>query len=560
MLALNVRTASLIGKIAIFTALLTACGGGDTTTTISTGTPITPVEASRFLSQATFGPTPEEIARLSQIGTDAWFSEQFRKPQKLHFAYMNAAQNNVAANDRLREEQFLESFWQQAITGDDQLRQRVTFALSQIFVISYQNSTLAYNARGVANYYDTLGAYAFGNFRDLLQAVTLHPMMGEYLNALGNEKINGAQVPNENYAREIMQLFTIGLRELKPNGSDTSNPFTPTYTNTDIKGMAKVFTGWSWGGPDKNRDRFYYWGPADPNRDWLPMQNYPQFHEASSAKEMPGLIARDSTRGVTIPAGTSGEESLKIALDTLFYHPNVGPFIGRRLIQRLVTSNPSPAYIQHVAAAFANNGQGVRGDMKAVIFAILTYPEAREVPATSNLNAGKLREPVIRLANWMRAFHAHSSSGRFLVGNTDDTVNRLGQTPMSAPSVFNFYRPDYQPPNGAIFDAKIFAPEMQITEETSVVGYLNYMRDAIQGSIRYSHDIKADYTPELALADTPELLVDRVNLLLMQNQMSGDLRTKILAAIKSNPGNTKLNKVYLAIFLTMASPEYIVQK
>lgn len=560
MLALNGRTASLIAKIALFTALLTACGGGDTTTTTTTGTPISTTEASRFLAQATFGPTPEEITRLSQIGTNAWFSEQFTKPQKLHFVYMNAAQNTLPAGDDLSEDQFLESFWQQAITGDDQLRQRVTFALSEIFVISYQNSTLAYNARGVAHYYDTLGAYAFGNFRDLLEAVTLHPMMGEYLNALGNEKTDGAQVPNENYAREIMQLFTIGLRELNQDGSDTTNPYTPTYTNTDIKGMAKVFTGWSWGGTDKSNSRFNGWSSIDPNRDWLPMQNYPQFHEVSLPKEMPGLIARDATRGVTIPAGASGEESLKIALDTLFYHPNVGPFIGRRLIQRLVTSNPSPAYIQHVATAFANNGQGVRGDMKAVIYAILTYPEARTAPALSDNNAGKLREPVIRLANWMRAFHAHSSSGRFLVGNTDNTVGSLGQTPMRAPSVFNYYRPDYQPPNGDIIDAHLYAPEMQITEETSVVGYLNYMRDAIQGALRNSRDVKADYTPELALADTPELLVDRVNLLLMQNQMSPGLRTQILAAIKSNPGNSKLNKVYLAVYLTMASPEYIVQK
>jgi uncharacterized protein (DUF1800 family) len=314
--------------------------------------------------------------------------------------------------------------------------------------------------------------------------------------------------------------------------------------------MAKVFTGWSWGGPDKSEGRFDGWRPADANRDWLPMQNYPAHHEVLEKKFLTATIAPN----------TPGEESLRIALDTLFNHPNVGPFIGRRLIQRLVTSNPSSTYVGHVAAAFADNGHGVRGDMKAVIYAVLMDPEARAVPAPSNNNAGKLREPVIRLANWMRAFHAHSSSGRFLVGNTDSTVNELGQTPMRSPSVFNFYRPDYQPPNGDIFAAGIYAPEMQITEETSVVGYLNYMREAIQGGTGDGREIKADYTPELALADTPELLLDRVNLLLMQNQMSSGLRTQILTAINSNPGNSKLNKVYLAIFLTMASPEYIVQK
>jgi len=280
-----------------------------------------------------------------------------------------------------------------------------------------------------------------------------------------------------------------------------------------------------------------------------------------SAKVMPGLLpAGSTTPGLTIAANTSGEASLKIALDALFYHPNVGPFIGRRLIQRLVTSNPSPAYVQHVATAFADNGQGIRGDMKAVIYAVLTYPEARTVPESTNNNAGKLREPVIRLANWMRAFHATSSSGRFLVGNTDSTTGALTQTPMRSPSVFNFYRPDYQPPNSAIFAAGLFAPEMQITEETSVVGYLNYMRNAIQSGTGEGREIKADYTAELALVDTPELLLDRVNLLLMQNQMSPDLRSKILGALNSNPNNSKLNKVCLAIFLTMASPEYIVQK
>jgi uncharacterized protein (DUF1800 family) len=551
MLALNVRTATLIGKIALFTALLTACGGGETTTTISTGTPISTVEASRFLSQATFGPTPEEIARLSQIGTDAWFSEQFRKPQKLHFAYMNAAQNNVAANDRLREDQFFESFWQQAITGDDQLRQRVTFALSQILVISYQNSTLAYNARGVANYYDTLGAYAFGNFRDLLQAVTLHPMMGVYLSALDNEKTVGTLEPNQNYAREVMQLFTIGLVKLNQDGTPAS-PSAVTYASDDIRGMANVFTGWSWA------DGWQWTNTADPNRDWLPMKNYPAYHEMG-AKVMPGLLpAGSTTPGLTIPANTSGEASLKIALDALFYHPNVGPFIGRRLIQRLVTSNPSPAYVGRVAAVFANNGQGVRGDMKAVIYAVLMDPEARAVSTSDN--AGKLREPVIRLANWMRAFHATSSSGRFLVGNTDSTVYALAQSPMRSPSVFNFYRPDYQAPNSAIFAAGLYAPEMQITEETSVVGYLNYMQTAIRSGTGNAHDVKADYAAELALANTPELLLDRVNLLLMQNQMSSDLRSKIIGAINSNPNNSQLNKVCLAIFLTMASPEYIVQK
>ena len=542
------RTAQIIGKIALLTALLTACGGGETTTTTTTGTPITAVEASRLLSQATFGPTVAEIDRLSSMGTDAWFSDQFRKPQTLHFVYMNAAQNRLSANERLSEDQFFESFWQQAVNGDDQLRQRVAYALSQIFVISYQNTTLARYPRGVANYYDTLGAYAFRNFRELLEAVTLHPMMGVYLDALGNQKTSATRVPNENYAREVMQLFSIGLRQLNQDGTDTTTP-TATYINDDIKGLAKVFTGWSWAGPDKSSSRFGG-GNADPNRDWLPMQNYPAYHETLEKVFL----------GVTIPSNISGEASLKIALDTLFNHPNVGPFIGRELIQRLVTSNPSPAYVGRVATAFANNGQGVRGDMKAVIIAVLLDPEARTPPLSSDNNAGKLREPVLRLANWMRAFHATSSSGYFHMGDLDDPLNGLAQTPMRSPSVFNFFRPEYVPPNTSIAAAGKFSPEMQITDEMSVVGYLNYMRNAIPGGVGISREIKADYTAELALAATPGILVDRINLLLLQNRMSATLRAQILAAINSNPNNSNLNRVYLAIFLTMASPEYLVQK
>jgi uncharacterized protein (DUF1800 family) len=372
-------------------------------------------------------------------------------------------------------------------------------------------------------------------------------MMGNYLNALGNQKTVGTLEPNQNYAREVMQLFTIGLRQLNQDGTDTTVPATATYTSDDIRGLAKVFTGWSWAGPDRSSTRFFGGNP-DENRDWLPMQNYPAYNET-----LPKTFL-----GVTIPANTSGEASLKIALDTLFNHPNVGPFIGRELIQRLVTSNPSPAYVGRVAAAFANNGQGVRGDMKAVIVAVLLDPEARTVPTSDT--AGKLREPVIRLANWMRAFHAYSSSGRFQMGTTDDPLWGLAQTPMRSPSVFNFFRPEYVPPNTSIALANKLSPEMQITDEMSVTGYLNFMLNAIPNGTGISNDIKADYTAELALAGTPGSLVDSINLLLMQNQMSATLRSQILTAINSNPDNTPLNRVYLAIYLTMASPEYIVQK
>jgi uncharacterized protein (DUF1800 family) len=543
--------------------ILSACGGSGGGGSSGVSAPqstvsLTQPQAARFLGQATFGATMPEIDRLTGTSPDAWLDDQFAKPQVLHRSYMDSMAASTGQN--ATHNHFQESFWQQAATGEDPLRQRITFALAQIFVVSFQDGAVSNYPRGVASYYDTLANHAFGNYRNLLEAVSLHPMMGIYLTSLRNQKESGTRVPDENYAREVMQLFSIGLYELNQDGSlkMIDNKPVETYTNADIAGLAKVFTGWSWAGPDKSDSRFFG-GSPDPSRDWLPMQAYPKYHSTSEKRFLNAVV----------PASTTAENSLKIALDTLFNHPNVGPFIGRQLIQRLVTSNPSPQYVARVAAAFANNGQGVRGDMKAVIRAILLDPEARNDAVLDDPNTGKLREPVVRLANWMRAFHARSTSNRFLLGNLDDPLNALGQTPMRSPSVFNYYRPGYVPPNTSIAGAGLVAPEMQITGETSVVGYLNFMRDAIPNGVGSSRDIKADYAAELPLADTPERLVDRVNLLLMGNQMSAGLRSQILTAINSVAISTtnataaataRKNRVSLAIFLTMASPEYLAQK
>ncbi len=560
----NLRTAFL----AIAVGVLAACGGGGSSTNDASSNPApvadlpTQTQASRMLSQASFGATAADITTLTASGYDAWLSEQFSKSQHLHRSYINSIAATLPEGSKPGQHHFFESFWQQAATGEDQLRQRMTFALSQIFVISLQDSNTMSYPRGVASYYDTLATHAFGNYRNLLEAVALHPMMGIYLTSLRNKKESGTRVPDENFAREVMQLMSIGLYELNQDGTLQLANGKPieTYTNADITGLAKVFTGWSWAGPDKSDSRFYG-GNADPNRDWQPMQGYPKFHSVTEKKFL----------GTTIPAqGTaSPDASLKIALDRLFNHPNVGPFIGKQLIQRLVTSNPSPQYVSRVAAAFANNGQGVRGDMKAVIRAILLDPEARADRNASDATSGKLREPVLRLAHWMRSFGATSASTRYLLGNLDNPLNSLGQTPMRSPSVFNFYRPGYVPPNTSVAAAGLIAPEMQITAETSVVGYLNFMRDAIPNGIGTSRDIKANYAAELAMADTPDKLLDHVNLLLMAGQMSSTLREQIKGAINSvtipadkpaNAETARKNRVYLAIFLTMASPEYLVQK
>ncbi|GJJ02123.1 hypothetical protein RugamoR64_26610 [Duganella rhizosphaerae] len=486
-----------------------------------------------------------------------WITDQFKKPQSLHRSYVQNLAPSLPAVIALSPNQVYESFWKQAATGDDQLRQRVTFALSQIFVISTAEDRLYSHPAGVASYYDMLGHSAFGNFRDLLQNVALHPMMGMYLSHMHNQKEDGTRLPDENFAREIMQLMTIGLYQLNADGSLKLQNGRPveTYRHEDVAGLSKVFTGWSWAGPDLSANRFY--GAAvDPARDWTPMQNYPAFH-STSAKSFLG----------TQLSGGNATVELKAALDTLFLHPNVGPFIGRQLIQRLVSSNPSPAYVSRVSAAFANNGYGVRGDMRAVIRAVLLAPEAQDTGA-----AKKLREPVLRLANWMRAFNAKSASGHFQITTTDSVLGALAQTPLRSPSVFNFFRPTYMPPNTSLSAQGLVAPEMQITGEPSVTGYLNFMQEVIPYGVGALGDVKGDYSAEMALAAQPALLLDRLNLLLLSGGMSTTLRNQIISTLNtitlpvanssnaSEVASARKNRVCMAIFLTMASPEYLAQR
>jgi uncharacterized protein (DUF1800 family) len=537
-----------------------------TTNTVASVATKNSAAASRFLAQATFGATAAEISNVAAIGPAAWIEGQFSRPQTRHLPSIVAYQNTLAPDLQRGQTGFLWSLWKTYTTADDQLRQRIAYSLSQILVISL-NSNLSFTyPRGPGNYLDMLGEKAFGNYRDILESVTYSPMMGIYLSSLRNSKENpttGA-VPDENYAREVMQLFTIGLFQLNQDGTvklDANGKAIETYTNADITGLAKVFTGLSWGGPDTSDNRYNGRAiGADPNREIIPMQAYNNFHSTSEKKFL----------GVTIPASTVANTNadIKIALDTLFNHPNVGPFIGEQLIQRLVTSNPTAGYVSRVAAAFNDNGVGVRGDMKAVIRAILLDPEAREL-AQANNETGKIREPAVRFINWMRSFNSKSRDGRFLLGNLSDPSTQLGQTPMFAPSVFNFYRPGYIPPNSNIGNSGLVAPEMQITNETTVAGYLNYMRGVISAGVGAStagvRDIQPDYSAELALASDPDALIDRANLLLVAGQLTQTTRTRIRSAITSvnigttNPDADRRNRVSIAIYLTMASPEYILQ-
>ena len=520
-------------------------------------------QASRFLARATFGPNMAAIDALAASDSDAWFTAQFSKPQTLHRKYIDgmlAAQ--AAGGQRVGFTGVYETFWQQGIRGGDQLRQRMAFALSEIFVISMQNDAVQPQVRGVASYYDMLGQRAFGNFRDLLEGVALHPMMGLYLSHLRNQKESATRTPDENFAREVMQLFSIGLYQLNADGSLKLSGGKPieTYTHDDVAGLARVFTGWSWAGPDQSSTRFYG-GTPDPDRDWQPMQNYAAFHSSGEKRFL----------GKSISGATSGQADLKVALDTLFNHPNAGPFFGRQLIQRLVSSNPSPAYIGRVAAAFANNGSGVRGDMQAVIRAVLLDPEAL-APAGTTLRTGKLREPLLRLANWMRAFDVKPASGPYSIYYLDDPLSGLGQSPLNPSSVFSFFRPSYVPPNSALASAGLVAPELQITAEPSVTGYLNFMQEAVNNGVGEARVVKPDYTRELALAANPGALLDRIDLLLMHGSMPTRLRGQITTAVNgiaipaatasnaTQVATAQANRVKLAIFLTMASPAYLVQK
>jgi uncharacterized protein (DUF1800 family) len=546
---------------------LSACGGGGGGGGSSDGgnsggvldlTPVNTAAAARFLTQASYGPDDASIEAVIALGYAGWIEDQFARPQVLHRPYLEAA--IAAGPPGTREQSYrdfvMDTFWKQAITGADQLRQRVVFALSQIFVVSQGKSDVDNRPRGLADYLDMLGANAFANFRGLLEAVTLHPIMGLYLSMLRNQKEHTAsgRVPDENYAREVMQLFTIGLFRLRPDGSqvrDGNGQPIPTYDNADVQGLARVFTGWSWAGPDTDAQRFFG-NVVDPDRDVTPMQAYPQFHSTSAKNFL----------GVTIPADTDATTSLRSALDTLFNHPNTGPFIGRQLIQRLVTSNPSGAYVGRVAAAFADDGRGVRGSMKALIRAVLLDPEARSESVAAQPGWGKLREPVVQLANWARAFGATSASDNFTIRNVGDPSTALAQNPLRSPSVFNFFRPGYVPPSTAIAAAGLVAPEFQITGETSVAGYLNFMRNVVAGSVG-GGDVRSAYAAELALASDPERLVDRVKLLLTADRMTEVTRTAIRDAVASIPlgaANADLARATLAIYLTLAAPEFIVQK
>lgn len=540
--------------VPLASAALTACGGGSASTgpagpVNSPGKPASPTDAARFLTQATPGFSRADLDDLirSASYTD-WLNAQFAMPRsQSHYDWLVAKGYNNASN--LNNAQGLDNtIWRKFIASPDALRQRVVLALSELCVVSVLGVNTSWRQFTVANYLDILEANAFGNYRTLLGQVSLSPAMGFYLTFRGNAKANPAtgSEPDENYARELMQLFTIGLLQLNPDGSPQTSGGKPieTYTQADVSGLARVFTGW-------DLDTSGFSSPFPPDVQRRPMVQIAGRYETGSKTFL----------GVTIAQGTSAVDSLNTALDTLFNHPNLPVFIGRQMIQRLVTSNPSPAYVTRVAAAFANNGSGVRGDMKALVTAILLDPEARDATLAATPNFGKLREPMVRFLNWARAYKVSSTSDAWAVGDLSDPGSRLGQSPMHSPSVFNFFRPGYVPPDTALSALGLSGPEFQITTEVSVAGYINFMQQAIGNSI--AGEMRADYSTLLPLATNSANLLAEINQVLAAGAVSSATLAQIQSAVDTVPPTTQaaqLNRICIALTLVMASPEYIAQK
>lgn len=531
--------------------LLAACGGGSSGGGTASAPPtssapvvvvpaaITATQASRFLAQASMGGTRTMIENIVARRYEGWIDDQFALPRATsHWDWLVARGYNVAANIN-SETGFDATLWRQMIVEPDQLRQRIGMALLDLLVVGIGGVNLNWKQFATAAYVDVLLDNAFGNYRTLLDAITTNAAMGSFLTFLGNRKANaktGAQ-PDENYARELMQLFTLGLYQLNMDGSVRTSGGVPleTYGPADVSGLARVFTGLSLATTDN----------TTPDRYRQPLVMNASLNETGAA----------SFLGASTSGG--GMAAVKVALDTIFAHPNLPPFVSKQLIQRLVTSNPSAGYVGRVAATFANNGSGVRGDMKAVIKAILLDTEARSDDALASTTAGKLREPVMRLTAWARLAKVDSPSNAWGFGDTSSQSNRLGQSMGRSQTVFNFFRPAYTPPASAIGNAGLVAPEFQITNEQSVVAYVNYMQSLVANG---AGDAKPDYTDLVAKAGDSAALVDEINLVLAAGQLGSATVTAIRAAVDSvatTATNAAINRVGIALLLTLASPDFL---
>ena len=554
-------------------------------------------DAARLLAQATFGASQTEISRVALMTPAAYLDEQFAIGQTSHLATVR----NYPTYPTAPYAAMAPSIWKQYFEAPDQLRQRVVFALSQIMVISMTNNTIQDQACGPAAYLDLLGVNAFGNFRDLLKGITLSPAMGVYLDMKGSAKAEPAPyntIPSENYARELMQLFSIGTVMLNADGSvqfDAGGKPINTYSEEDAQEVARALTGWNFA--LQNQTDQYKWlypdvpypngvASADkacnawstPMAPWL--TTYRVFdssangsHSVTGGAHDTGAKALLTYPGAaafsqTVPAGQTPDKDVDDVVNNLFNHPNVGPFIGEQLIMRLVTSNPSGAYVARISNVFNNNGAGVRGDMKAVVRAILLDPEARTSRSAQPNSYGKLREPVLRFTQLHRAFDAKIPNGDYAGIYDLSSSDSLGQSPLRAPSVFNYYHPDYSP-SGPLGTAQLFGPEFEITNSATISGFMDFSKFGIIGGFNSSGSdpnkwIKPNYDAYIALANDPAAMVDALSVTLLSAGISGQFRTQLIDIVTkltdSNATTQATERFKTALWLMFSSPEYSIQK
>ena len=563
-----------------------AAGSDSVSTVNGHGVMVDTFGASRFLAQATLGANYEEIHRTANMGVSAWIEEQFAMPidsmqvimDSMFVIYQDSLANDGYGTDVLIPRLYKDyAWWQMVMTSNAQLRHRIAMALSELFVIS-DFSDLVFFPRASADYYDVLQTHAFGNWRDLFRDVTLHPAMGAYLSHINNRKTDLSinRFPDENYARECMQLFSIGLYELNNDGSrktDENGNWIPTFDNTDITEIAKVFTGLGFD--------FFRFGvsPTYSHANYsAPMIMFEEEHEQGQK-----VILKNHT----IPNGQTGMEDIEDVVDVLFNHPNTGPFFSKFLIQRLITSNPSPEYIDRVASTFNNNGHGVRGDIKAVIKTILLDNEARDCAFKADITYGRMKEPLIKYVELARTFNATSPNGSYF-NRTRDFFTLTGQRMMAPPSVFNFFQSDFQPV-GEMRERGLFAPEFQMLNDYTSMGFHAHMYQGFAGdntftldrgviynfldpttkiqqnnNINFDHlqgSVSQNFSVEQALYDNNQIdeLINRLDLLLTHGNMRATTKDTIedlVVNLKSTGHGTNRLKLGFVIEMVIASPEY----
>jgi len=535
------------------------------------------IEVARFLTQATFGATAELTEQVAELGLEKWLNQQYATPatylspriqeiyQDIFQSHLDEGGDSIDFPIRANSSHLDYAWWENIVKGDDLLRQRMAYALSQILVISVESNLGGYGL-SIANYYDILVRNAFGNYRDILEEVTYSPAMGVYLSHLNNNKTDVVYNtnPDENYAREIMQLFSIGLFELNMDGSrklDSDGLPIPTYTNEDIKEFAKIFTGLGIGARLDGEEPSF-WNSLYIADVTVPMMMHEDHHE---------LGVKNLLNGFTVPAGQTGDEDIAMTLDHLFNHPNVAPFVASRMIKHFVKSNPTPGYIADISALFNDNGAGVRGDLKAVLHGILMHPEARECAWMTDLSQGKLREPILRYTAVVRHFGGISPYEDHFWNHSYSYLNDVDQHPLHSPTVFNFYSPVYSP-NGELSENGLVGPEFEIHNSRTSINYGNWVYYWIEyeyllacgsGDVPAGYDnvVQTNLSRLTEYAKDSDALLDQLDVFLCNGQLSAHTRSIIKETLENYPPSAIgiVERIQLAVYLVLISPDFTIQ-